>query len=46
MASDQQTVRAVVADVAAVVERTAVDLALVEEPSRFLAELEAAAPDE
>jgi len=38
--------RAEVAGMAAVIERAEVDLALVEEPARFVAALEAGAPDE
>jgi hypothetical protein len=38
--------RAEVAGVAAVIERAEADLALVEEPARFVAALEAGAPDE
>ena len=37
--------RAEVAGMAAVIERTEVDLSLVEEPARFVAALEAGAPD-
>ena len=40
-APDQQPVRVAVAAIAAAVERTAADLALAEEPARFVAQLEA-----
>ena len=40
MAPDQ-TVKVAVADIAAAIERTGADLALAEEPARFIAQLEA-----
>ena len=36
----EKTVRAAVADIAAVIERLAADLSLAEEPARFVAQLE------
>ncbi len=44
--ADPSTVRAAVADAAAVIERVAADLALAEEPSRFVAHLETEPPRE
>jgi hypothetical protein len=46
MAEPDRQVQAIVADAAALIERAAADLALAEEPSRFLAALDEGATDE
>lgn len=45
MDEPERALRATLADLAAVIERATADLALAEEPARFLAALDEAAPE-